>query len=138
MPIGGAMAAARCISTRATGTGAGGSTVGRMNRKLGPVRPPGTREGLTRAQAERALRRQMEAELAQPSVAERLTVAEAGARLLTHLEGLGRKRSTLQGYESFLRVHLAPFFGDRPLQRIEPRDVEAFIAASRRSGQSVK
>jgi hypothetical protein len=109
-----------------------------MNRKLGPVRPPGTREGLTRAQAERALRRQMEAELAQPSVAERLTVAEAGARLLTHLEGRGRKRSTLQGYESFLRVHLAPFFGDRPLQRIEPRDVEAFIAASRRSGQSVK
>jgi integrase len=79
-----------------------------------------------------------EATLAEPSVAERLTVAEAGARLLTHLEGLGRKRSTLQGYESFLRVHLVPFFGERPLPRIEPSDVEAFIAASRRNGQSVK
>jgi hypothetical protein len=108
------------------------------NRKLGPVRPHGTREGLTRAQAERALRRRMEAELAEPSVADRVTVGEAGARLLAHLESLGRKRSTLEGYESFLRVHLAPFFGDRPLQRIEPRDVEAFIAASRRNGQSVK
>jgi hypothetical protein len=85
----------------------------RVNRKLGAVRPPGTREGLTRAQAERALRQRMEAQFAEPSVAERLTVAEAGTRLLTHLEGLGRKRSTLQGYESFLRVHLAPFFGDR-------------------------
>jgi hypothetical protein len=48
-----------------------------------------------------------------------------------HLEGLGRKRSTLPGYESFLRVHLAPFFGDRPLARIEPKDVEAFIAYQR-------
>jgi hypothetical protein len=31
----------------------------RVKRKLGPVRPEGTREGLTRAQAERELRRAM-------------------------------------------------------------------------------
>src|SRR4051794_16673586 len=110
----------------------------RVKRMLGPVRPPGTREGLTRAQAERELRRRIETDLPEPSVAARLTVGEAGARLLAHLEGLGRKRSTLQGYESFLRVHLAPYFGDRPLARIEPKDVEAFIASCRRNGQSVK
>jgi len=110
----------------------------RVKRKLGPVRPPGTREGLTHAQAEREMRRRIEAELAAPRVAARVTVADAGARLLAHLEGLGRKRSTLQGYESFLRVHLVPYFGDRPLATIAPGDVEAFIAASRRNGQSVK
>ena len=109
-----------------------------MKRKLGAVRPAGTREGLTRAMAEREMRRRIEAELPTPSVAARVTVAEAGARLLVHLEGLGRKRSTMEGYESFLRVHLAPFFGDRPLAEIGPNDVEAFIAASRRNGQSVK
>ena len=32
----------------------------RVQRKLGPVRSPGTREGLTRSQAERELRRQLE------------------------------------------------------------------------------
>jgi hypothetical protein len=70
-------------------------------------------------------------------VAHYVTARDA-ASLLAHLEGLGRKRSTLHGYESFLRVHLAPFFDDRPLRRIAPSDVEAFIAASRRSGRSVK
>ena len=110
----------------------------RVKRKLGPVRPAGTREGLTRAMAEREMRRRIEAELPTPSVAARVAVAEAGARLLVHLEGLGRKRSTMEGYESFLRVPLAPFFGDRPLAEIGPNDVEAFIAASRRNRQSVK
>ena len=72
----------------------------RVKPKLGPVRPPGTRDGMTRALAERELRRRTETELPEPAVADRLTVGEAGARLLTHLEGLGRKRSTLQGARS--------------------------------------
>ena len=110
----------------------------RVKRKLGPVRPAGTREGKTRAMAEREMRRRIEAELPTPSVAARVTVAEAGARLLVHLEASGGKRSTMEGYESFLRVHLAPFFGDRPLAEIGPNDVEAFIAAGRRNRQSVK
>jgi integrase len=84
------------------------------------------------------MRRRIEAELPAPTVVDRLTVGEAGARLLAHLESLGRKRSTLQSYESFLRVHLAPHFGDRPLARIGREDVEAFMGVSRRNGQSVK
>ncbi|MGC1813532.1 MAG: hypothetical protein WA696_05280 [Solirubrobacterales bacterium] len=46
------------------------------------------------------------------------TVREAGERLIDHLDALGRKRSTLGDYESFLRVHLAPYFGETVLERI--------------------
>ncbi|UGS37599.1 AAA family ATPase [Capillimicrobium parvum] len=95
-------------------------------------RAPGTR----RRQAEREMRRLMEA--AVPVVVARLTVADAGHRLLDHLTTLGRKRSTLEGYESYLRIHLAPYFGDRALERITGDDVEAFVAHCRRHGQSVK
>jgi integrase len=84
------------------------------------------------------MRRRIEAELPAPTVVDRLTVGDGGARLLAHLESLGRKRSTQQSYESFLRVHLAPHFGERPLARIGHDDVEGFIATARRNGQSVK
>ena len=62
-------------------------------------------------------------------------MSEAGERLLEHLTSLGRKRSTLGDYESYLRIHLVPFFGERALERIEPAEVEAFIAAKRREGR---
>lgn len=39
-------------------------------------------------------------------------------------------------YESYLRVHLAPFFGSKSLTRIEPRDIEGFISAKRRAGRA--
>jgi integrase len=58
--------------------------------------------------------------------------------LIAHLEWRGRKRSTLQGYDSFLRIHLIPYFGERTIDRIGPRDVEAFMAFCTRNGQSVK
>lgn len=100
----------------------------RVKRRLGPKRLPGTREGLTRAQAERELRRRIEA-LKQTPQKGRLSVSEAGTALVASLEARGRKASTLAAYESAIRVHLEPFFGNRPLARIETRDVEAFIAS---------
>jgi integrase len=109
-----------------------------VKRKLGPTRRPGTRDGLTRAQAEARLRRFIEDLGAAAPVLERVTVEQAGRRLIAHLATLGRKRSTLQGYESFLRVHLAEYFGDAPLARIERHDVERFMVACRDNGQSVK
>src|SRR5437763_13155218 len=93
---------------------------------LGPARQPGSSYGLTKAQAEAALRRAIEKERAAPPVAERLEVGEAGRRYLLHLETLGRKRTTLLDYESSLRVHLAPFFAGRSLDRIDVNLVEAF------------
>ena len=110
----------------------------RLQRKLGPVRPPGSRDGLTKRQAEARLRRIIEDTAAAPVVHERVTIEQAGQRLLVTLETLGRKRSTMHGYESYLRVHLAPYFGERPLAQITRQDVEAFIAHCREDGQSVK
>lgn len=106
-------------------------------RKLGYVRQPGTTDGLTRTQAEARLRTLI-AEGVGPEVVERLTIEDAGRRLIVHLQGLGRKRATLESYESIVRVHLAPFFGERPLPRITPEQVEGFIARCRASGCAPK
>jgi integrase len=108
-----------------------------VKRRIGPKREPGTREGLTKSQAERRLRELMSETRLEPAT-DRLTVEQAGRRLIAHLEWQGRKRSTLQAYDSFLRIHLIPYFGERTLDRIEPRHVEAFMAACTSSGQSVK
>jgi integrase len=64
--------------------------------------------------------------------------AEVGRRYLTHLETLGRKRSTLGEYESMFRVHLEPRFGEKPIDRITPDDIEHYIAAKLRDGRSPK
>lgn len=107
-----------------------------VKRALGPKRSPGSTDGLSRTQAERKLRQLIES--TRPLPPERLTVEEAGERLVGHLAELGRKRSTLMNYESCLRVHLVPFFGKRPLHRITRDDVEAFIAAKARAGLAPK
>ncbi|MBA3509680.1 MAG: site-specific integrase [Thermoleophilaceae bacterium] len=109
-----------------------------MSRVVGPIREPGTRDGLTKSQAEARLRRIIEDTAAAPPIVERVTVKEAGDRLLAQLAALGRKRATVQSYESILRVHLAPHFGDQALAKITRQDVEAFIGACRADGQSVK
>jgi integrase len=112
----------------------GGQQVKRM---LGPARKPGTKEGLTRSQAEKALRRKMEAETPSAPATARFTIEDGGTRLIAHLKALGRKASTIEGYESALRVHLAPYFGDLPLDRVDPDDIEAFIAHERRAGRLI-
>jgi Stage II sporulation protein E (SpoIIE)/Phage integrase, N-terminal SAM-like domain len=107
----------------------------RMNRCLGPVRQPGTSDGLTRSQAERELRRRMEQEHATAATSARLTVEEAGGRYLHQVEHvLERKPSTVQYYRIMLDRHIVPFFGDRPLERIDPDRVAAYMAAKRRDG----
>jgi hypothetical protein len=56
-----------------------------VKRKLGPIRPPGTCEGLTRVQAEATLRRLI-SEVTFVAPQQRLTFAEAAERYLHHLE----------------------------------------------------
>lgn len=58
----------------------------------------------------------------------RVTVAEAGQLLLERLETKGRRRTTLEAYESHIRVHLSPFFGKQRLDRIGRREIEAFLS----------
>jgi integrase len=95
-------------------------------RRLGPVRPRGTRDGLTQSQAEAELRRLM-AE-AHPSVArdQRRTLTEVAEFHLVARENAGLKRSTARGYRSVIEAHLLPVFGDRAVDRITVTDVAAF------------
>ncbi len=103
-----------------------------VKRKLGAIREPGSREGLTRKQAEMALRRQMtEVRVVAPE--ERMTVQEAGERYLHHIEHVKhRKPSTVQDYRIILNKHLVPHFGSKSIDRVDPRDVASYITAKSR------
>jgi integrase len=108
-----------------------------ITRKLGPIRTPGSRDGLTRKMAEARLRKLM-AEVTVAPLYERMTIEEAGERLIQQLVTKGRKASTTVGYESYLRVHVAPFFGEKSIGEITKEDIEEFIAACLDNDQSVK
>ncbi len=109
-----------------------------VKQKIGPKRTPGTRDGLTRTQAEKDLRRRIDTPTAAVARGERMTVETAGRALVDRKESQGRARATVQAYDSLLRVHLAPYFGARTLDKIDRRDVQAFMAHMRASGSSVK
>jgi hypothetical protein len=68
-------------------------------RQLGPVRPPRSREGLTRSQAEAALRQAIETSRRRPLPSERIDLAEAGRRYLENREAIGLKPG-LRTFES--------------------------------------
>jgi hypothetical protein len=83
----------------------GGSQV---HRKIGPKRRAGSREGLTKAQAERELDRRVEAD--RPVIRSRLTIKALGERYIEHLEATRDIRlSTLEDYRSMLRRHFKSF-----------------------------
>ena len=111
----------------------------RIKRSLGPVRKPGSGEGLTKAMAERRLRDRMSNTVAPaPPVIERMSVEQAGQSLIQQLALKGRKVSTTGDYQSYLAVHLAPFFGDAPIARITSDDVEGFLEECLEQGIAVK
>jgi integrase len=105
-----------------------------VKRRIGLKRAVGTRDGLTRIQAEAELRRVIGEVAALPTRGERLTVAEAGEALIVARRSAGRKRSTLEGYQSILEQHIVPFFGSRTVDRVERRHVEAFATSLERKG----
>jgi integrase len=106
-------------------------------RRLGPTRQAGTREGLTKTEAEARLRAVM-AETTLPTSTERLTVQEAAGRLLGHLEAMGRKPSTLRAYRSTLAAQIKPRIGGTPIAKVRREDVEAFRDGCIRDGLSPK
>jgi Phage integrase, N-terminal SAM-like domain len=108
-----------------------------ITRKLGPIRTPGGRDGLTRKMAEARLRKLM-AEVTVTPLYERMTVEEAGARLIQQLVARRRKASTTIGYQSYLSVHVAPFFGEKQIADITKEDIEEFIAVCLDNDQSIK
>ena len=99
--------------------------------RIGPKRVPATRDGLTRAQAEKELRRLMKATEDAPRrvpLGERLAIAQLGDRYVADMERLGRKRTTIRAVRSMLRVRIVPHFGDKALDAYRQADVQAFIA----------
>jgi len=134
---------------RAYGSGSivqeGGSWYGKwrvgqrqVKRRLGPVRPVGTSEGLTRKMTEAELRRLMgEVKLLLPE--QRVTFEQAAERYVQHVEHvLRRKPSTVQDYRIMVRRHLAPRFESKAIERIKPIDIESYIAAKFGEGLAVK
>ena len=102
----------------------------RVQRSLGPKRQDGSREGLTRVQAEAKLRRVMRdvIPVAPSSSPEALTIEELGRLYVERMRRRGRKKSSITGVESILRVWLAPFFAGRDLRRIRREDVHDLIS----------
>ncbi len=102
-----------------------------VKRSLGPMREPGSRDGLTRTQAEARLRELMlQTDSAPPPVTERMTVADVGDRRIKQLARSGRKPdTTLANYESEIRIHFAPHFAEKTVDEITADEVEDFIDA---------
>jgi integrase len=110
-----------------------------IQRRIGAKRQPSSKGGLTRAQAERALRTIIEREQIAVAVAERIDVREAGERYLIHLEQvMKRKATTMQDYAIILRRHLAPFFARRSLDRIDTALVSDYLTSKQRDGLASK
>jgi hypothetical protein len=110
---------------------------GRKVKRTWPRRPPGGHDGLTRTQAEDRLRREIgQTTTVARARGDRPTIAHVSARYLRAPAkgGKPRKPSTVENVESEVRCHLAPFFGDRPLDRIDADDIaeERGVASTRR------
>lgn len=113
-----------------------------VKRKLGPKRTRGEADGLTRTQAEARLRDLIAATdvddigHAAASTARRpgvYTIKELGDLYVAYArDHKGLKAGTVTEYESIVRVHLAPYFGETTIQRIDGRQVEAFALFLRR------
>jgi integrase len=110
----------------------------RLKRRIGLKRRASRAEGLTRTQAEAELRRLMGTEVVLAGPA-RKTIEEAGALYVEHLEHvMERKRTTIHDYRGYLRRHLVPFFGARPMDKIDRAFVENYLLAKKRDGLSSK
>lgn len=104
-----------------------------------PKRRPGESSGLTKAAAERALQKLIDAETRIVSAADRVDLKTAGDRYLEHLEQvMQRKATTLQDYEIILRKHLVPFFKGRTLDRVDTQLCSDYLVAKQRDGLASK
>jgi integrase len=111
-----------------------------IKRVIGPKRVTGSRDGLTKSQAEKELQRLMaEVKPAPRAPAHVMTIDEAGKRYIVYLDKTKRRKlSTRTAVESVLRVHLVPFFGERGLATVTRQDVIDLQAKMEREGVGPK
>lgn len=110
----------------------------KRSRKLGPVRPPGGKDGMTRKAAEAKLREEMAKPVEADTPIDGVTFAMAGKTYRAHLKRQGRKKATIVAVESCLRVWVIPFFGATPIDQLTFRDIEKLIATMEDKGLSPK
>jgi integrase len=103
-------------------------------KRLGLVRPRGTRDGLTQVQAEAELRRLMSDTHASVAREDRRTIAELAEAHLAIKQNAGLKRSTARGYESVVDAHLVPFFRQRTIDKITEASVAGLDKKLREDG----
>jgi integrase len=109
----------------------------RVKRKLGPIRRPGSREGLSKKQAEAVLRRKMN-EVRHAAPAERLDFEEAARRYIDHAEDvMGRKPSTLADYRIIASAQ-ARHLGSKALDRVTADELAGYMHARASAGRSPK
>ena len=106
-------------------------------RSLGPKRSKTHPDGLTPAQAEVAFR-QLRDQTKAASPVKRRTVAEVGEELIRAKRAAGRKATTIEGYDYWLRVHIAPSFGARDVAKITRDDVRLFLTELEDKGLAPK
>jgi integrase len=108
----------------------------RLKRAIGPKRVEGSREGLTRTQAEAELRRLIGEVKPTGPVSEGLSIGDVGRRYLA--ADSGRKKSTRAAIETALHAHLEPFLGERAIASVTYEDVTDLVATMRRKGLKPK
>jgi integrase len=109
-----------------------------LNRKIGRVRTPGERDGLTKAQAEREFRRLQEAEAREPrSERARLPTVDAMASSLRDQQELrGVSKRYRENCERMQRVHISPRIGNRKITEVKTEHVEDLARWMVRQGLS--
>ncbi|MBS1894700.1 MAG: site-specific integrase [Actinobacteria bacterium] len=107
-----------------------------IKRKIGAQRKRGSRDGMTKAQAEKEMRRLMR-EL-KPTPQERLSLREVGDAYIGHVRDfLERKPSTVQDYEGILNKAESGL-PKKTIERYKPADIEGYVSTMRGAGRSPK
>jgi integrase len=124
------------INKRGKWEGRWRNSSGHLKRQFGLARKAGTSTGMTRAEAEEALRKAIAASENAPlrtSRSER-TVANIGALAHQALVAQGKKKSYTENFELELRIHINPALGSRQIDRLELHHIEKFMANLMRPG----
>jgi integrase len=107
-----------------------------IKRKIGRKRKRGSREGLTKAQAEKEMRRLMRE--VKPTLQERLTLREVGDAYIAHVRDfLERKPSTVQDYEGILN-RAERGLPKKTTDRYDNSDIEGYASSMKKAGRSPK
>jgi hypothetical protein len=102
----------------------------RVRAVVGPARKPGTREGLTRRQAEAKLRELMAARMSAPVRPDDRTLGWAADRMYASMRAVGSvEPQTVDGYVRDFDNHVRDVLGDKALAAITAEEVEALMTA---------